>query len=112
VFSDGTLVGAVLDRNGLRPGRYFITDNDLVILASETGVLPIPPEQIRIKGRLQPGKLFLVDTSRGQVIGDAEAKAAVCRQRPIPLVEQHHLRLEDRRRPRRAAVEHCRRVGR
>ena len=62
VFTDGSLVGATLDRNGLRPGRYIVTDDDLVVLASEIGVLDIAPEKIVRKGRLRPGKMFLVDT--------------------------------------------------
>ena len=61
-FTDGTMIGAVLDRNGLRPSRYYVTKDDLVIMASEVGVLDIPPENIRCKERLHPGKVFLVDT--------------------------------------------------
>ena len=64
-FTDGTVIGAVLDRNGLRPSRYYVTKDDLVIMASEVGVLDIPPENIAVKERLHPGKMFLVDTSRG-----------------------------------------------
>ncbi len=62
-FTDGTVIGAVLDRNGLRPGRYWVTDDGLVVLASEVGVLDIPPETVVRKGRLQPGRMFLVDTA-------------------------------------------------
>src|SRR5690606_39154113 len=84
-FSDGTLVGAVLDRNGLRPGRFWVTEDGLVVLASEAGVLPdIRPESVVRKGRLQPGKMFLVDTARGRIIEDDEIKEigrASCRER-------------------------------
>ena len=74
-FCDGTVVGAVLDRNGLRPARFYVTTDDRVILASEVGVLPIAPENITRKGRLQPGRMFLVDTKAGRIIEDDEIKA-------------------------------------
>jgi glutamate synthase (NADPH) large chain len=74
VFSDGFLVGATLDRNGLRPARYTITTDDRVILASEVGVVDVPPERIRKKGRLQPGKMFVVDTVEGRIVDDDELK--------------------------------------
>jgi glutamate synthase (NADPH) large chain len=74
-FTDGTVIGAVLDRNGLRPSRYWVTDDDLVIMASEVGVLDVPPEKIVKKGRLEPGKIFLVDTTQGRIIPDDEIKA-------------------------------------
>ena len=73
-FTDGTSIGAVLDRNGLRPSRYYVTKDDLVIMASEAGVLDIPPEDVLIKNRLQPGRIFLVDTSQGRIIDDEELK--------------------------------------
>ncbi len=73
-FTDGQIVGATLDRNGLRPARYLVTDDDRIVLASETGVLDIPPHRIRYKGRLQPGKMLLVDTSEGVIVDDGEAK--------------------------------------
>ncbi|MGE5411753.1 MAG: glutamate synthase large subunit [Clostridiales bacterium] len=73
-FSDGRYVGAVLDRNGLRPSRYWVTKDDTVIMASESGVLPVEPENIVLKGRLQPGKMFLVDTQLGKIIDDDELK--------------------------------------
>ena len=82
VFTDGRLVGGTLDRNGLRPSRYVITTDGLVILASEVGVIEFPPERIRQKGRLQPGRMFLVDTEEGRVIGDNEIKGKIARQRP------------------------------
>ncbi len=81
-FTDGRVIGATLDRNGLRPGRYVVTDDDLVIMASETGVLPIPPEKIKRKGRLQPGKMFLVDTVEGRIIPDKEIKQQLCSRQP------------------------------
>ena len=73
-FTDGQVVGAVLDRNGLRPSRYYVTKDDLVIMASEVGVLDIPPERVLHKGRLQPGRMFLVDTVQGRIISDEELK--------------------------------------
>ena len=73
-FTDGHMIGATLDRNGLRPARYLITDDDRVILASETGVIDVPPERIRRKGRLQPGRMFLVDTEEGRILEDEEVK--------------------------------------
>ena len=81
VFTDGTLVGATLDRNGLRPGRYVVTD-DIVVLASEVGVLDIAPEKIVRKGRLQPGKMFLVDTEAGRLISDDEIKSELAASKP------------------------------
>ncbi len=82
IFSDGIKVGAYLDRNGLRPGRYVITRSGKVILASETGVLPVDPADVLEKGRLMPGKMFLVDTQRKRVIKDKEIKASVSRWKP------------------------------
>ena len=73
-FTDGKVIGATLDRNGLRPGRYIVTKDDLVVLASEAGVLEVPAEDIRKKGRLQPGRMFLVDTVQKRIISDAEIK--------------------------------------
>ena len=73
-FTDGKVIGAVLDRNGLRPSRYYVTNDDLVVMASEVGVLDIPPENVRIKERLHPGRIFLVDTEQGRIIDDAELK--------------------------------------
>ena len=81
-FSDGTLVGAVLDRNGLRPGRYAVTDDGLVVLASESGVLELDPSTVVKRGRLQPGKMFLVDTEHGRIIGDEEIKTSLASQHP------------------------------
>ena len=81
-FSDGTKVGAILDRNGLRPGRWVVTRSGLVVLASEVGVLDIPPEDVLQKGRLAPGRMFMVDTAQQRVLNDNEIKAAVSRRRP------------------------------
>jgi glutamate synthase (NADPH/NADH) large chain len=81
-FTDGTVIGAVLDRNGLRPGRFWVTDDGLVVLGSEAGVLDIAPERIVRKGRLQPGKMFLVDTAQGRIIEDDEIKAALAAEQP------------------------------
>jgi glutamate synthase (NADPH) large chain len=81
-FTDGTLVGAVLDRNGLRPGRWWRTIDDRVILASESGVLDVPSAAIVAKGRLQPGKMLLIDTAQGRIIPDDEIKANLSRQEP------------------------------
>ncbi|WP_031521139.1 glutamate synthase large subunit [Streptomyces sp. NRRL F-5123] len=81
-FSDGSVVGAVLDRNGLRPGRYWVTDDGLVVLASESGVLDIEPSRIVRKGRLQPGRMFLVDTVTHRIVEDDEIKAEMAAQNP------------------------------
>ncbi|TWP33593.1 glutamate synthase large subunit [Leekyejoonella antrihumi] len=81
-FTDGRLVGAVLDRNGLRPGRYAVTDDGLVVLASEAGVLDLDPEHVVRKGRLQPGRMFLIDVGEGRMISDAEIKAQLAEEQP------------------------------
>ncbi len=81
-FSDGTLIGAVLDRNGLRPSRYYVTKDDLVIMASEVGVLDIPAEDIVLKERLHPGRIFLVDTSKGRIVSDDEVKRELAAAHP------------------------------
>ncbi len=81
-FTDGTLIGAVLDRNGLRPARYWVTDGGLVVLASEVGVLDLDPATIVSKGRLQPGRMFLVDTAAGRIVDDAEIKATLAEANP------------------------------
>ncbi len=81
-FTDGIQVGAVLDRNGLRPSRYYVTKDDRVIMASEVGVLDIPPEQVLYKGRLEPGRMFLVDTAEGRIIGDEELKHSYATAQP------------------------------
>ncbi len=81
-FTDGRQIGATLDRNGLRPARYLITDDDLVVMASEMGVLDIPEERIVKKWRLQPGKMFLIDMEQGRIIDDAELKASLANSHP------------------------------
>jgi len=81
-FTDGTVIGAVLDRNGLRPSRYYVTKDDLVIMASEVGVLDIPPENVLVKERLHPGRIFLVDTAQGRIIDDEEIKAQLAAEHP------------------------------
>ena len=84
-FTDGTVVGAVLDRNGLRPSRYYVTKDDLVIMASEVGVLDVPPERVLEKRRLQPGRMFLVDTGKGRIISDDEIKQEMATAKPYGL---------------------------
>ena len=81
-FTDGKVIGAVLDRNGLRPGRYWVTDDGLVVLASETGVLDLEPGRVVRKGRLQPGRMFLVDTEHGRIVSDDEVKSSLAAQNP------------------------------
>ena len=81
-FTDGSLIGAVLDRNGLRPGRYSVTDDGLVVLASEAGVLEVDSSRVVRKGRLQPGRMFLVDTEHGRIVPDDEVKASLAGQNP------------------------------
>ncbi len=81
-FTDGVRIGATLDRNGLRPARYIVTDDDLVVMASEMGVLPIPDARIVKKWRLQPGKMFLIDTEQGRIIDDAELKTQLAAAQP------------------------------
>ncbi len=81
-FTDGTAIGAVLDRNGLRPSRYYVTKDDMVIMASEVGVLDVPPENVLVKERLHPGRIFLVDTAQGRIIDDAEIKAGLAAEQP------------------------------
>ena len=82
VFTDGRYIGAVLDRNGLRPSRYYVTDDDLVIMASEAGVVPVEPERVLSKGRLKPGRMFLVDFDRGRIVTDEELKSSIASGRP------------------------------
>jgi glutamate synthase (ferredoxin) len=81
-FTDGRKIGAVLDRNGLRPARYYVTKDDLVVLASEVGVLNIPADRVRVKGRLQPGRMFLVDLNERRIVGDDELKGLIAREKP------------------------------
>jgi glutamate synthase (ferredoxin) len=95
-ITDGTQIGAVLDRNGLRPARYYVTTDDLVVLASEVGVLDLPPERIVRKGRLEPGRMFLVDLQQGRIVDDDEIKQTVAGGQPYDLWLQENLvALED-----------------
>jgi glutamate synthase (ferredoxin) len=95
-FTDGRVIGAILDRNGLRPSRYYVTTDDLVVMASEVGVLDIPPEKVILKGRLQPGKMFLVDTKEGRIIDDSELKGKLCQEMPYgKWLKDHLIALED-----------------
>ena len=81
-FTDGEVIGAVLDRNGLRPSRYYVTHDDIVIMASEVGVLDVAPENVKIKDRLHPGRIFMVDTKQGRIIGDEELKKQFTGEHP------------------------------
>ncbi|MER0243355.1 glutamate synthase large subunit [Streptomyces sp. HSW2009] len=95
-FTDGTQVGAVLDRNGLRPGRYWVTDEGLVVLSSEVGVLEIDPAKVVRKGRLQPGRMFLVDTAEHRIIEDDEIKSALAAEQPYEQwLDDGEIELED-----------------
>jgi glutamate synthase (ferredoxin) len=95
-FTDGRQIGAVLDRNGLRPSRYYVTKDGLVVMASEAGVLDIPPENILLKGRLQPGRMFLVDTEQGRIVEDEEIKKAISSERPYrQWLNEHLVHLSD-----------------
>jgi glutamate synthase (NADPH/NADH) large chain/glutamate synthase (ferredoxin) len=96
VFTDGRQIGATLDRNGLRPSRYCITDDDLVVMASESGVLPFPENQIVRKWRLQPGKMFLIDLEQGRMIDDEELKSGLANSKPYKQwIENLRIRLDD-----------------
>ncbi len=96
VFTDGRQIGATLDRNGLRPSRYCITDDDLVIMASESGVLPVPENKIVRKWRLQPGKMFLIDLEQGRMIDDEELKSNLAQTKPYSQwIENVRVRLDD-----------------
>jgi glutamate synthase (NADPH/NADH) large chain len=94
-FTDGRVIGAVLDRNGLRPSRYWITDDDLAIMASEVGVIDIPQEKIIEKGRLQPGKMFLIDTIEGRIVRDDEIKRRLAASQPYQeWLDQHMVHID------------------
>jgi glutamate synthase (NADPH/NADH) large chain len=100
-FTDGRIIGATLDRNGLRPSRYAVTTDDRVIMASETGALPIDPKLIKEKGRLQPGKMFVVDLEQGRIISDDELKQKICSQKPYSeWLNKYKIRLEELPEPR------------
>ena len=95
-FTDGKKIGAVLDRNGLRPSRFYVTKDDLVIMASEVGVLDIPAERVLLKGRLQPGRMFLVDTEEGRIVADDELKHKISSERPYRAwLDENLIRLAD-----------------
>jgi glutamate synthase domain-containing protein 2/glutamate synthase domain-containing protein 1/glutamate synthase domain-containing protein 3 len=95
-FTDGTVVGAVLDRNGLRPSRYCITKDDLVIMASEVGVLDVPPDRVVRKDRLRPGRMLLIDTAQGRIITDEEIKRSLAAEHPYgEWLQQHLVDIED-----------------
>jgi glutamate synthase (NADPH/NADH) large chain len=94
-FTDGRVIGATLDRNGLRPGRYVVTHDGLVVMASEAGVLDIPAEQVKQKGRLQPGKMFLVDTVAGEITSDKEIKQTLASRRPYgEWLKENHITID------------------
>jgi len=95
-FTDGVRIGTVLDRNGLRPARYYVTKNDLVVMASEVGVVDIPPDQIVMKGRLAPGRIFLVDTELGRIVSDHELKQELVSSHPyVHWITQNSFSLDD-----------------
>ncbi|MGZ3914435.1 MAG: glutamate synthase large subunit [Flavisolibacter sp.] len=100
-FTNGKIIGATLDRNGLRPSRYCVTTDDRVIMASETGALPVDPAIIKEKGRLQPGKMFVVDLEQGRIISDEELKQSICSQKPYAdWLNKYKIRLEELPEPR------------
>lgn len=95
-FTDGKVIGGILDRNGLRPARYYVTNDDRVIMASEVGVVDEADENIRYKGRLEPGKMLLIDTEEGRIISDEEVKHQIATERPYSdWVKEHIIHLED-----------------
>ncbi len=95
-FTDGVLVGATLDRNGLRPSRYCVTDDDTLIMASETGVINVDHSKVKIRGRLQPGKMFVADLDQGRIISDEELKADLCSRQPYQAwLDQSMIHLKD-----------------
>ncbi|MFK7816491.1 MAG: glutamate synthase large subunit [Gammaproteobacteria bacterium] len=105
-FTDGNVMGAVLDRNGLRPSRYYVTKDDMVIMASEVGVLDIPPENILIKDRLHPGRIFMVDTVQGRIIDDEEIKKEFAEQHPYEQwLKDNLVALEDLPAPKNVATD-------
>ena len=110
-FTDGQIIGACLDRNGLRPSRYYVTKDDLVIMASEAGVLHVPPDRILQKGRLQPGRMFLVDIGQGRIITDEELKKKYASAHPYKKwIDEHHVLLENLPDPTNATAPDHRKV--
>ncbi len=94
-FTDGTMVGAILDRNGLRPSRYYVTKDNFVIMASEAGVIPVAPENVALKGRLEPGRMFLVNMEEGRIVADEEIKQKIAQEQPYQeWLDQHLIPLE------------------
>ena len=107
-FTDGRQIGATLDRNGLRPARYLVTDDDFVVMSSESGVLPIPDEKIVKKWRLQPGKMFLIDLDQGRIIDDLELKETLSRQKPYQdWVARINIKIDSLEVPANAAAPEC-----
>ncbi|MFB0934779.1 MAG: glutamate synthase-related protein [Propionivibrio sp.] len=107
-FTDGRQIGATLDRNGLRPARYLVTDDDFVVMSSEAGVLPIPDEKIIKKWRLQPGKMFLIDMDQGRIIDDVELKETLSRQKPYQdWVSRINIKLDGLEAPPEAGAPKC-----
>ncbi|MBN2686490.1 MAG: glutamate synthase large subunit [Pontiellaceae bacterium] len=94
-FTDGVLVGATLDRNGLRPSRYCVTDDDMLIMASESGVIDVDHDKVKVRGRLQPGKMFVADLEQGRIIADEELKADICGRQPYKKwIDENMIHLE------------------
>ncbi len=95
-FTDGNLVGATLDRNGLRPSRYLLTEDDKLVMSSEAGALPVDESKVILKGRLQPGKMFVADLEEGRIISDEELKQNICSQQPYAdWLKEHRYRLSE-----------------
>jgi len=110
-FTDGRVIGACLDRNGLRPSRYYVTKDDLVIMASEAGVLPVPADRVLQKGRLQPGRMFLVDIGEGRIIADEELKKKYASAHPYrKWLDEHHVLLENLPEPANATAPDHRKI--
>jgi glutamate synthase (ferredoxin) len=107
-FTDGTMIGAVLDRNGLRPARYYVTKDDLLIMASEVGVLDIPPQDVVLKARLQPGRILLVDTAKGRIVEDEEIKRELAAEHPYQAwLDEHLIDIDDLPAARAEKPEHA-----
>ncbi|HEV2319406.1 MAG TPA: glutamate synthase large subunit, partial [Verrucomicrobiae bacterium] len=110
-FTDGRVIGACLDRNGLRPSRYYVTKDDLVIMASEAGVLPVSADRVLQKGRLQPGRMFLVDIGEGRIIADEELKKKYASAHPYKKwLDEHHVLLENLPQPGHATAPDHRKI--
>lgn len=107
-FTDGKIVGATLDRNGLRPSRYLLTDDDTLIMASEAGALPVDPSKVVLKGRLKPGRMFVADLEKGKIISDEVLKEEICTQQPYrEWLNKHQYKIEDlpAKEPRNYSIE-------